>query len=227
MKTYYIPTNNWTEYETMTEDVYLSVVGNEKQAPYASKLYHKEITAEDIPDELRESVVQIVANKVKQWGEYADRIVPSEELRIMIETTINGIKLKRKEAEAFIAGIIALRNAATDKTASEAVQTYPTMKYDSTLIETGTRINWNSKLKRAAVDLWDVEENNPDNAPSLWENIDYKDGYRIIPETITVGLAFALDECGWWGDTLYKSKLANNTYTPKQYPAGWEIVDNN
>ena len=43
-----------------------------------------------------------------------------------------------------------------------------------------------------------------------------------IPETITVGLAFAMDELGWWGGKLYKSKLAANVYTPDQYPAGWE-----
>ena len=78
-------------------------------------------------------------------------------------------------------------------------------------------------MKRAAVDLWDTEESNPDNAPALWEDINYRDGYRIIPETITVGLMFALDEIGWWGDTLYKSKIPNNVHTPEQYPSGWAI----
>lgn len=54
-------------------------------------------------------------------------------------------------------------------------------------------------LKRAAVDLWDNEANTPDAAPTLWEDIDYRDGIRVIPETITVGLAFAKGEKGWWG----------------------------
>lgn len=36
--------------------------------------------------------------------------------------------------------------------------------------------------------------------------------------------ASSLDECGWWGDTLYRSKLAANVYTPEQYSAGWEAV---
>lgn len=89
----------------------------------------------------------------------------------------------------------------------------------------GTRINHNGVIKRAAVDLWDTPENNPDNAPSLWEDISYMDGYRIIPETITAGAAFAKDECGWWKGVLYRSLIDANVYTPEQYAAGWEIVN--
>lgn len=111
-----------------------------------------------------------------------------------------------------------------DKTASTASTLFPRLKQDGSLVKYGTRINWNGELKRAAVDLWDTQENDPDHAPTLWEDIDYKDGYRIIPETITAGTAFSLDECGWWNGVLYRSKLAANTYTPDQYPRGWELV---
>ena len=111
-----------------------------------------------------------------------------------------------------------------DKTASTASTLFPRLKQDGSLVRYGTRINWNGELKRASVDLWDTLENDPDHAPTLWEDIDYKDGYRIIPETITAGTAFALDECGWWNGVLYRSKLAANTYTPDQYPRGWELV---
>ena len=112
-----------------------------------------------------------------------------------------------------------------DATASTAATLFPKLKGDGSLVEAGTRINWNGTIKKAAVALWDTAENNPDNAPDLWEDIQYRDGYRIIPETITAGTAFALDECGWWEDTLYRSKLAANVYTPEQYPDGWEIVN--
>lgn len=78
--------------------------------------------------------------------------------------------------------------------------------------------------KRAAVDLWDYETNNPDKAPTLWEDIDYREGYRVIPETITVGLAFAKGEIGWWKGTKYKSLIDANVYTPDAYPAGWQAV---
>ena len=112
-----------------------------------------------------------------------------------------------------------------DKTASEAAQLFPVLNGGGSLVKSGTRINWNGVLKKAAVDLWDTAENNPDNAPTLWEDIEYRDGYRVIPETITVGKAFAKDECGWWGDVLYRSRVAANVYTPAQYPDNWEMVE--
>ena len=109
---------------------------------------------------------------------------------------------------------------------NQTVSTAPTLlrklKQDGKLVSAGTRINWGGTIKRAAVDLWDTIENTPDATPTLWEDIDYRDGYRVIPATITAGTAFALDELGWWGGKLYKSKLAANVYTPEQYPAGWE-----
>lgn len=112
----------------------------------------------------------------------------------------------------------------TDADASTAAELFPRLKQDGSLVSAGTRINWGGKVKRAAVDLWDRAENNPENAPTLWEDIGYRDGIRIIPETITAGLAFAKDEYGWWGDTLYKSLLDANVWTPEQNASGWEKV---
>ena len=110
-----------------------------------------------------------------------------------------------------------------DAAASKSVLIYPTLQYNGALIEAGTRINWNGRLKRAAVDLWDTAENTPDVATDIWEDINYKNGYRIIPETITAGLAFSKDEIGWWGDVLYKSIYDGaNVWTPEQYAAAWE-----
>ena len=112
-----------------------------------------------------------------------------------------------------------------DKTASTAPTLFPRLRQDGSLIKAGTRINYNGSIKRAAVDLWDTVDNSPDNAPTLWEDILYRDGYRIIPDVITAGTAFALDELGWWGDKLYKSLLEANVYTPEQYPRGWELQE--
>lgn len=133
--------------------------------------------------------------------------------------------MTRIEAQSFADAVKALRDNATDAQASMAAAVYPTLKFNSGLIPAGTRINWNGVIKRAAVDLWDTAENNPDSAPALWEDLDYREGYRIIPETITVGTAFAKGECGWWGDVLYKSLIDANVYTPSAYPAGWMVVD--
>lgn len=112
-----------------------------------------------------------------------------------------------------------------DKIASETPELFARLYGNGELIKSGTRINWNGILKRASVDLWDTDENNPDNAQTLWENIEYREGYRIIPEVITVGTAFSKDECGWWKNELYVSLIDNNVWTPESYPIGWEIVE--
>ena len=121
--------------------------------------------------------------------------------------------------------IVASRKLVDDKTASIAPELYGQMQYGGSLIKVGERINWNGTLKRASVDIWDLEINNPDNAPTLWEDIAYKGGIRIIPEVITAGTAFAKGEQGWWGDVLYESVIDNNVWTPEQYPAGWEVTE--
>lgn len=133
--------------------------------------------------------------------------------------------MNREKAARLHTVIAAGRQLVDDKTASIAPELFPGLKQDGSLIKVSTRIKWNGTLKRAAVDLWDTPENNPDNAPALWEDIQYRLGYRIIPETITVGLAFSEGECGWWGDVLYKSKVNANVYTPEQYAPNWELVE--
>ena len=98
-------------------------------------------------------------------------------------------------------------------------------KYDGRFIAAGERINFGEVLYKAAVDLWDTELNNPDNATALWEDIKYTGEYREIPETITAGLAFALGERGWWKGVLYESLMEANVFTPDQYPSGWKVVE--
>ena len=133
--------------------------------------------------------------------------------------------MNRAEALRLRAIIETAAASLDDKTASTAPTLFPRLRQDSSLIKAGTRINHNGSIKRAAVDLWDTADNSPDNAPTLWEDILYRDGYRIIPDVITAGTAFALDELGWWGDKLYKSLLSANVYTPEQYPNGWELQE--
>lgn len=135
--------------------------------------------------------------------------------------------MTRAQAERIRAQVEAGAAALPDAEASREPSLTRKMRYDGSLIKAGTRIDWGGVLKRAAVDLWDTEKNNPDNASDLWENVLYRDGIRVIPTVITAGLAFSYDEHGWWGDVLYRSILPGektNVYTPDQYPVGWEEV---
>lgn len=114
----------------------------------------------------------------------------------------------------------------SDKDASISPAMFPRFKNDGSVLEYGARINWKGEVKKVAVAaLYQRVDQNPDNAPTLWEDIQYKDGYRIIPMTITAAGAFALNECGWWKGVLYKSKLEANVWTPEVNPDGWEMVE--
>lgn len=130
-------------------------------------------------------------------------------------------ELAKRLHKTIMAGIALL----DDRQASEGVELYPRLTGSGVLVTAGTRINWDGCIKRAAVDVWDNEQSTPESAPALWEDISYRAGYRIIPEVITAGQAFALGECGWWGEKLYRSVIAANTYTPEAYPDGWEEAE--
>lgn len=112
-----------------------------------------------------------------------------------------------------------------DKTASEGVQLFPRLKHEGELIRAGTRINWKGAIKRAKVDLWDTEINSPDNAPALWDDIQYRAGIRIAPATFNSTNAASYGELMWFGDEVYKSLKGGNVHTPAQAPDVWEIVD--
>lgn len=133
--------------------------------------------------------------------------------------------MTEKQAKALRDVLVQGGTSLSDAIISEAPEACQRMQYNGALIKNGTRVNWNGTVKRAAVDLWDTEENNPNNNPTLWEDILYKDGIRIIPETITVGTAFKKGEQGWWKQVLYESIIDNNVWTPESYPSGWKLVE--
>lgn len=132
--------------------------------------------------------------------------------------------ISRQKAHQLRALIEKAAASLSDQDASTCAELYPHLKYDGSLVEAFTRINWKGKVLKSAAALWDTVENDPDHAPNLWEELEYRDGIRVIPEVITLAKAFHLDELGWWGPLLYRSTAETNVYTPAQYPQNWELV---
>lgn len=113
-----------------------------------------------------------------------------------------------------------------DASASNAAELFPALKGDGSLVKVGTRINWHGTIKRATNDLWDTVENDPDHAPDLWDDITYRDGYRVLTGEIPATNPVQPDECCWYKDVLYRNILGvASTYLPDVYPAGWEVVE--
>jgi hypothetical protein len=112
----------------------------------------------------------------------------------------------------------------TDAEASEVPVLYPALKYDGALIPYKSRRQFGGKLYIAQYDTYDYEHYDPAHDTNGWAELMYREGHRIIPETMTTATMFAKNELGWWGDTLYRSKIDNNSWTPTAYPDGWEVV---
>lgn len=131
--------------------------------------------------------------------------------------------MKRSDAIRYRRMIEQSAAGLSDKDVSNAPEMLPRMRYKGAAIEAGTRINWNGKVKSAAVTLWDREENSPDNAPNLWKDVNYVSGIRVIPEEISVTEAFSKSEEGIDSEgVVWISLYDNNVYTPAQYAANWE-----
>ena len=121
------------------------------------------------------------------------------------------------------AAMVTASESLDDKTASTAPEMFGKLKQSGALVKAGTRINWNGVVKKANVDLWDTAENSPENAPDLWSDLAFHDGYRIIPTVFKAELAFSEGETGWWEqDGCYYTANANGTvWTPAEYPSAW------
>lgn len=133
--------------------------------------------------------------------------------------------MTRTRALALRAWIEKLSAGLSDADSSTCAELFPRLKENGELIEAGTRINYGGVIKKAAVSLWDTVENNPDNAPNLWADIDYINGIRKIPAVITVTLAFSYGELGIWEDGgVYRSLMEGNVYTPEEAADQWELV---
>lgn len=130
--------------------------------------------------------------------------------------------MKRSEAVEMRRAIEHGAASLSDKEVSVTPEILPRMRYTGKAIDAGTRINWYGKVKSAAVTLWDREDNDPDHAPGLWRDVNYKNGIRVIPEYITATEPFSEGERGIdEDDVVWISKYNNNVYTPKQYAANW------
>ena len=63
----------------------------------------------------------------------------------------------------------------------------------------------------------------PDTAHSLYTEIKYRKGHRVIEDHITTEERFSAGETGIDAeDVVWVSKVDNNVYTPTQYPDNWE-----
>lgn len=57
----------------LIETEWFALMGNDTTRPYAAQVYRGEITINEVPEELRETVQSIVDTKIARWGLYEER----------------------------------------------------------------------------------------------------------------------------------------------------------
>ena len=134
--------------------------------------------------------------------------------------------MKRSKAIALRRAILAGSVSLSDAIASTAPELFPRLKEDGALVKAGTRICHGGKVLVVSADLWDTAENSPDAAPNLYEELEYIDGIRKIPDVITVAKKFSKGEKGIDADDVIWVSLYNdNVYTPTQFRSNWEVYE--
>lgn len=63
----------------LTETEWFALMGDDTTRPYATQVYRGEITVNEVPEELRETVQSIVDTKIARWGLYSERNINDSE----------------------------------------------------------------------------------------------------------------------------------------------------
>lgn len=135
--------------------------------------------------------------------------------------------MTRQEAKDFIHNFLILRDNTSDELASLVPNLFPSFKENGNNIDTGARYKWNGKIKKAKKNCHDIKEDNPENTPDNWEDLDYEDGFRTTSSVFAKGQEFSKGDYGFKKGVLYKSKIDNNGWDPELYPDYWEVIEDN
>lgn len=74
--------------EELTKEEFIEYLGEYPYRIYAGKVYRKEITIDEVPEEYRTNVASLVAKREERWGYYEDHQVTPKELQKMIEEVL-------------------------------------------------------------------------------------------------------------------------------------------
>ena len=135
---------------------------------------------------------------------------------------------KRPDAEVLQDKLESIADALPDDLAAQHPEIYGELRNSGELVPTNKRIKWNGVVMKAKVDLWDRLDQNPENAPELWDELKFGEtGYREIPEVITTELAFGKGEIGYWppDGKHYRAVRNGVVHNPEVYPRDWEEVE--
>ena len=63
----------------VTEAEFVAIMGDDTTRPYVNKVYSGAMTIDEVPEERRETVYNIVQNKIARFGTYESHDIPDSE----------------------------------------------------------------------------------------------------------------------------------------------------
>lgn len=119
----------------------------------------------------------------------------------------------------------------TDEQAMEVATVYP--KYEvgkaykaDEMFTYGTNAVGDVQLYRVVQEHTSQEDWTPDATPALYTPIGLNDaGYPVWSQPTGAHDAYNTGDIVDYNGVLYKSLIDGNTYSPEEYPDGWEVVE--
>lgn len=86
---YYIADENQPNgFVEVSEAEYNSLFGDDTIRPYVQAVYRGDIAIVDVPEEHREAVRTVVANKISRWGQYTETDEPVDQFPDITPDTV-------------------------------------------------------------------------------------------------------------------------------------------
>ena len=73
----------------VTKEEFQRLIGTRRTAPYSLAVWAEKMQIDEVPEELREEVQDIVNNRLAWCGSYADQPVTDQEMREFVESLTN------------------------------------------------------------------------------------------------------------------------------------------
>lgn len=132
--------------------------------------------------------------------------------------------MTRKEAMEFIRDFVKLRGLVSDEISLQVPNLYPAWKINENY-EVGERVLYEDILYKVLQPHTSQETWTPIDAPSLFARVLIVDE-NVIPEWIQPDStnAYMIGDKVMFDGEVYESTIDNNIWSPVDYPAGWQKV---
>ena len=71
----------------------------------------------------------------------------------------------------------------------------------------------------------EIHKGEPEELPAQWKFKWSKNPKHALPYIKSAESPYDIGDCCIWNDEVYRSEINANTYTPEEYPDGWEKVE--